>query len=72
MKESIQQLKKYDYPIDDNYLENIETTYIEWNRCNMDINKIENEIVIIKKQEGNQIMERARKFKQKLIEFKQR
>jgi len=26
MKESIQILKKYDYDIDDNYLENIETT----------------------------------------------
>jgi len=39
---------------------------------NYDINKIENEIVIIKKTEGNQIMERSRIFKQKLIEFKQR
>jgi dynein heavy chain len=71
MKESIQALKKYDYNIDDNYLETIETTYIEWNRLNQEINKIENEIVIIKKTEGNQIMERSKLFKQKLIEFKQ-
>lgn len=71
MKESIQILKKYDYDIDDNYLENIETCYIEWNRLNQEINKIENDIVIVKKTEGNQIMERSKEFKIKLTVFKQ-
>jgi len=71
MKESIQILKKYDYDIDDNYLENIETTYIDWNRLNQDINKTENENVGLKKKEGNQIMERSKEFKIRLTKFKQ-
>lgn len=71
MKDSILALKTCDYQIDDSYQESIETAYIEWNRLNQEINKMENDIVIIKKTEGNQIMERSRIFKQKLIEFKQ-